>query len=218
MTYLTELFNHKAILRELIGEPTMHFVKNIFLILVLFIISTSASGGDRKYSFVRIGSPDWNGKVLVSGYGKLIYSLSAKTAYSTNTKIASDIQSCSEASGMFCFIDPGNGWELLLPRDSSKWSTWKNDSHLFIFERWRVQPFSKKRLAAIHVFANTTVSNRNAIGGLSYPVATYFIDDGLNLMGMTRYSLDNPDHSGLNINRIEVFYLAENEGIPLKKF
>jgi hypothetical protein len=195
----------------------MTAVKKSFFIIMLFLFSASVSGGERKYSYVRIGSPDWNGKVLVSGYGKLIYSLTANTVYSTNTKIASDIQSCPEMPEMLCFIDPGNGWELLLPRESHKWGTWKDKSHLFVFEQWRVQPFSKKRLAAIHVFANSMVSRRDAIGGLSYPVATYFIDNDLNLIGMARYSLDNPNHPGLNINRIEAFYLAENEGVPLNK-
>ena len=67
------------------------------------------------------------------------------------------------------------------------------------------------------MFGNSTVTNRNDIEGLSYPIATYFIDEDVNLIGMMKYSLSDPGRSGLNVNRIEVFYLTEDIGIPLAK-
>jgi len=192
------------------------FASVFALISVLAASETTAM--EKKYQFNLVDAPHLSSDKFLPGYGVLIYDLNERYIFDGTTTHA--LSSCKRDPLMMCFDGSPHGFLLYLPRDKKLWTTWKRGDETYVLESWKRYPFmpAKTQLAAIHVFANETLDDRKNNGGVSYPIATYFIDKNTRLVGMMRYVLGNPKHRGLNDNYIESFYWAKDEGLPLADF
>jgi hypothetical protein len=128
-----------------------------------------------------------------------------------------DFTLCSPQQDMLCFEDSFHGWALYLPRKPSEWTTWKAGERTYFFEGWQRVPFlpASKQVAVIHAFLTSTLEKKREAKALAYPVETYYVDQDTRLVGMVRYTLRDPEWTGLNENRIDRLYWAVDGGLPL---
>ncbi len=130
---------------------------------------------------------------------------------------AADFKICAADRDMFCLDDPSYGWVLYLPRKPSEWTSWKHGDRTYFFEGWQRVAFlpASKQVAVIHAFLTSTLEKKREAKALAYPVETYYVDQQTRLVGMVRYTLRDPEWTGLNENRIDDLYWAVDGGLPL---